>query len=471
VCVAQSVCEPACPSGQHCEQGVCLDDVCSPACGALQRCVAGVCQDLPCEPACAAGTHCQGGACVEDDCLPACPAGQHCQTGLCHDNVCDPVCLAGETCLDPAERTCACGANPSCPANQRCVDGACQVNDRCIDGADNDQDGWTDAADPDCLYGTDEVGFGTTSCNDGQDNDQDGVADAADPGCTSAVADEGSAPWTYVPASLSSCLLDMACPRVAIESHMGDWSLSIPGNSMAAFEKAYQDGAQAIESDIRVSADGVPFMIHNDQITAYESVLCAGKVVSQSPASEIADCLLAPSLTEKIPTFDEFVEWARGKIMIHLDVKDTVNVPVMVQEIIDHNATDYVFIAVSTGEVLNVLPTIPNVEQVYFVMRVGSVADIDLGLTTLRRPNVFMFEGDRTWEDPPVDEAAMQVQVQRVHDAGVRIMASSDQYLATVENHQELFDMGFDVILSYNTPNGVTAARNENAARGVPPQP
>ena len=283
VCVAQSVCEPACPSGQHCEQGVCLDDVCSPACGALQRCVAGVCQDLPCEPACAAGTHCQGGTCVEDDCLPACPAGQHCQAGQCQDNVCDPVCPAGETCLDPAARTCACGANPSCPANQRCVDGACQVNDRCIDGADNDQDGWTDAADPDCLYGTDEVGFGTTSCNDGLDNDSESFSDAADPGCSSAVADEGSAPWTYVPASLSSCLLDMACPRVAIESHMGDWSLSIPGNSMAAFEKAFQDGAQAIESDIRVSADGVPFMIHNDQITAYESVLCAGKVVSQSP--------------------------------------------------------------------------------------------------------------------------------------------------------------------------------------------
>ena len=55
------------------------------------------------------------------------------------------------------------------------------------------------------------------------------------------------------------------------------------------------------------------------------------------------------------------------------------------------------------------------------------------------------------------------------HAAGLRIMASSDQYAATVADHQHLFDMGFDMVLSYNCENGVTAARAENAARGLPP--
>ena len=63
------------------------------------------------------------------------------------------------------------------------------------------------------------------------------------------------------------------------------------------------------------------------------------------------------------------------------------------------------------------------------------------------------------------------MQVQRVHDAGVRIMASSDQYLATVENHQELFDMASTWSCPTTPQMGVTAAKNENAARGVPPQP
>jgi hypothetical protein len=115
------------------------------------------------------------------------------------------------------------------------------------------------------------------------------------------------------------------------------------------------------------------------------------------------------------------------------------------------------------------VPAIPDSDRVYFLIRVKSIADIDAGLTTLRRPNVFLLEGDRSWDDPPVDETAMAAEVERVHEAGLRLMASSDQYLATVDDHQHLFDMGFDMVLSYNCENGVTAARAENARRGYPP--
>jgi glycerophosphoryl diester phosphodiesterase len=275
--------------------------------------------------------------------------------------------------------------------------------------------------------------------------------------------------WEYERGSLASCLLNPDCGRVGIASHMGAWTAAIPGNSMAAYRRAWELGADGIEADVRVSADGVPFMIHNDEITFYESLMCAGRVVSESPASEIDGCLLLPSLTETIPTFEEFVTWARGRILIHLDVKDTENIQVMVEQILAHGAEDFVFIAVSTGEARTVVPSIPNQESVYFLLRVGSVADIDAALGELSRPNIFMLEGDRTWDDPPVDEAAMTVQVARVHDAGLRIMASSDQYAATVANHLELFAMGFDFILSYNTENGVEAARQENVARGYLP--
>jgi hypothetical protein len=102
-------------------------------------------------------------------------------------------------------------------------------------------------------------------------------------------------------------------------------------------------------------------------------------------------------------------------------------------------------------------------------LRVGSVLEVDLALADLRRPNIFLLEGDRSWPDTGVDETAMLDQIARVHAAGLRIMASSDLYAATVADHQHLFDMGFDMVLSYNCENGVTAARAENAARGLPP--
>jgi hypothetical protein len=281
--------------------------------------------------------------------------------------------------------------------------------------------------------------------------------------------DVPDAPPAYVRGSLAGCLLDPGCNRVLIESHMGAWTAAIPGNSMGAYRRAWDLGADAIEADVNVSMDGVPFMIHDDTITLYESLLCAGRVISESLASEIDGCLLAPSLTETIPTFDEFVEWARGKVVIHLDVKDNAAVATMIGEIHDHGAEDFVFIAIGTGEAATAVPAMPGSESVYFVLRVGSVLEVDLALADLRRPNIFLLEGDRSWPDTGVDETAMLDQVARVHAAGLRIMASSDQYLATVADHQHLFDMGFDMVLSYNCENGVTAARAENAARGLPP--
>ena len=283
------------------------------------------------------------------------------------------------------------------------------------------------------------------------------------------MAEEEDAPLEYVRGSLASCLLNPDCNRVGINSHMGAWTAAIPGNSMAAYIRAWEFGADAIEADMRVSADGVPFMIHNDEITLYESIMCAGKVVSESPAEEIDGCLLLPSLTETIPSFDEFVTWARGKIIIHLDIKESDHIEIMVEQILAYDAVDFVFIAVSMGEARTIVPEIADESSVYFTMRVGSVANIDEALTTLRRPNIFMLEGDRTWDSPPVDEAAMMVQVARVHDEGLRMMASSSQYLPSVAEHREIFDMGFDTILSYGCENGVEAARQENEERGYPP--
>jgi len=280
---------------------------------------------------------------------------------------------------------------------------------------------------------------------------------------------EEDAPFVYTRGSLASCLLDPACRRVAVTSHMGAWSALLPGNSMAAYRRAWELGADAIEGDVRVSRDGVPFMIHDDTITLYQSVLCAGRVISESDASDIDGCLLAPSLTETIPTFAEFAEWARSKILIHLDVKASAAVATMVAEINARSAQDFVFIAVSTGEVASLIGSIPGSSSVQFLMRVGSVANIDAALGALRRPNVFMLEGDRTWDSPPVDEAAMIVQVARVQAAGLRIMASSDTYLATLANHLRLYEMGFDNVLSYNCENGVAAARQVNIARGYSP--
>lgn len=345
--------------------------------------------------------------------------------------------------------TCGCGDDATAPP-----DGDAGTDDAPGDAGDLGLDDAPVEAEPDARPDVPLDGW-----------EEDAAGDA--PAETTDAEDAVDARPPYERGSLAGCLLDPSCDRVLVNSHMGAWTATIPGNSMAAYRRAWELGADMIEADVRVSRDGVPFMIHNDEIQYYESLLCAGRVVSESDAAEIDGCLLAPSLTETIPTFAEFVEWARGKILIHLDIKEAAHIPVMAQAVIDHAAQDYVFLALSPGEAQTIWPTVPGHDEVHFEIRVGSVADIDAALGPLRHPTLFLLEGDATWDG--VDETAMRAQVARVHAAGLRIMASSDTYLATVENHLHLYDMGFDVILSYDCENGVAAAREVNRARGWPP--
>jgi glycerophosphoryl diester phosphodiesterase len=68
-----------------------------------------------------------------------------------------------------------------------------------------------------------------------------------------------------------------------IIAHRGA-SASAPENTLAAFERAMQDGADGIEFDVRLSGDGVPVVIH-DATLARTGLINA--LVSNLPAAEL----------------------------------------------------------------------------------------------------------------------------------------------------------------------------------------
>jgi glycerophosphoryl diester phosphodiesterase len=75
-------------------------------------------------------------------------------------------------------------------------------------------------------------------------------------------------------------LLDLSAHPVI--AHRGASGLA-PENTMAAFELAVREGADAFELDVRLSADGVPVLLHDPTLdrTTGGSGLLAGKSVSQ----------------------------------------------------------------------------------------------------------------------------------------------------------------------------------------------
>lgn len=98
-----------------------------------------------------------------------------------------------------------------------------------------------------------------------------------------------------------------------------------PENTMAAFEKALEDGADAIELDVQLSKDGEYVVIHDS--TLDRTTNGKGKVSDYTLAElkELdAGSWFGPEFAgEKIPTLRESLTWAKGKINIDVEVKKT----------------------------------------------------------------------------------------------------------------------------------------------------
>jgi glycerophosphoryl diester phosphodiesterase len=271
--------------------------------------------------------------------------------------------------------------------------------------------------------------------------------------------------------SLSVCWTDPTCHRALVVAHGGDWNLSdAPFDSREAFVRAYQLGADGIETDVRVSADGVPVLIHSSPIEYYESLACGGQRVEEMTADALTACALVPSSAgQTIQRLDEALAWARGKIILELDVKEARDLARTIAVVVENAATDFAFVMVSSGELAQEVPASPGWEQLHYMLNLGSVSEIQAQAASATTRHVFLFEIERSYPGE-ADEAAVAA---LLHDvmipAGVKGFTSSDKNLATVDNHLQVFAQGFDVVLSYNPSNGVAAAQQENQRRGYVP--
>lgn len=96
-----------------------------------------------------------------------------------------------------------------------------------------------------------------------------------------------------------------------------------PENTMSAFRRAYEMGAEMIELDILLSKDGIPVAIHDE--TLERTTNGKGKV-AELTLKELKE-LDAGSwfddhhIGERIPTLEEVLEFAKGKIALNIEIK------------------------------------------------------------------------------------------------------------------------------------------------------
>lgn len=111
--------------------------------------------------------------------------------------------------------------------------------------------------------------------------------------------------------------------RPKVIAHRG-YSAVAPENTLAAFRAAIDAGADAIEFDLRLTKDGHPVVMHDAAVdrTTDGHGLVADLTLAQVRALS-ANKRFAPRFAEeRVPTLDEVLALARGRVMALAELKD-----------------------------------------------------------------------------------------------------------------------------------------------------
>ncbi|UVD55196.1 glycerophosphodiester phosphodiesterase family protein [Rhizobium sp. Pop5] len=139
----------------------------------------------------------------------------------------------------------------------------------------------------------------------------------------------------------------------AIVAHRGAWH-EAPENSLAAIEKAIAAGYDIVEVDIRRSADGVLFILHDDTL---ERMAGLDLIPEEMTIAEITSLRLRmadggpnqPFTTETVPTLEQLLETARGRIFVDLDIKHLEMMEIVAAKIKEMGMVDQVDLKAPAG--------------------------------------------------------------------------------------------------------------------------
>ena len=102
-------------------------------------------------------------------------------------------------------------------------------------------------------------------------------------------------------------------------------SIAAPPNTLAAFEKAIALGADGIEFDVHLSADGVPVVIHDFAVdtTTNGSGRVADLTLAQLKQLDAGVRFNPAFAGERVPTLGEVLEAVGSRLLLNIELKTT----------------------------------------------------------------------------------------------------------------------------------------------------
>jgi glycerophosphoryl diester phosphodiesterase len=110
---------------------------------------------------------------------------------------------------------------------------------------------------------------------------------------------------------------------VLVIAHRG-FSGQAPENTLAAFRKAIDIGADAVEFDVRFSADGHLVLFHDDTVnrTTNGKGKVSGLTLAELKKLDAGSWKGSSFAGEGIPTLQEALDLTRGRILLDIEIKD-----------------------------------------------------------------------------------------------------------------------------------------------------
>ncbi len=109
--------------------------------------------------------------------------------------------------------------------------------------------------------------------------------------------------------------------NILIAAHRGASGLA-PENTLSAFELAYEQGANMLETDLQFTSDGYAVAFHDlKHLDSSKSLINKNLTLKDIKKIDAGSWFNSKFANETIPTFEEILEFAKNKLYINFEIK------------------------------------------------------------------------------------------------------------------------------------------------------
>ncbi len=227
----------------------------------------------------------------------------------------------------------------------------------------------------------------------------------------------------------STLLERLQGPKVG--AHQGGVFHFLP-NTLKGFKKAVSAGVDIVEMDLRASKEGVVFVFHDESLSTW--TWCKGKIADQ-PFQKIKKCSYKFN-AEKIPTFEEVLQWSVGKVVINADFKDTSVIAEVVRLVKKYDAYEWAYFQSNSDP--NLYEKVRELDRRLPLLFAPSDPTELIWILGLNDPHLLVIEVHESIRDSQY--------IQAIHDAGK--VASENSWQGTW--NQEIFGAKCTLVFEQN---------------------